>query len=307
MLGLDVQRASHSPVLDALGSLRLYKAHCAQNGPPPPRVESVHWVNAPPGALALAPLPPVPFLFSAITDPPKDANHPPQLTLPWHRDNLISLLRWFKRVNAAADSALAFAPSLSKSERGLVHKQAQAAGLFTFSRGAEPDRYISVLAAGSSAHHPNPRGRPVELVYLWAGHGQAEAEAVAGISLDELAERAKTGNLPPEVRALLETARRVTASVYSDWDCTAGGNVTNGRGGAAAGGRFRRGGCGAEAATQIADGGDGGAGTHTGDGGAAGGVQRWQTAPDVAVGWGEAARAQRRYRCLTELRRGGVF
>jgi hypothetical protein len=227
--------------------------------------------SAPPGA-------------SAVPAPP------PQLSLPWHPSHLATLLKWFKSVDGLSNTQLAFAASLSKAERGMVHKQAEALGLPTLSRGTEPNRYISVLAPGIPAQRW-PRTRPVELVHLWGRHGEAAAEVVAGLSLDELAERAHTGNLSPDMQALLERARGVTGSVYCECEGT-GVCGCNGRGGTGAAGRPL--GCGLEAVVQ-------GGGRKT-----PGTSQRRQTAPDVAVGRVEAERAQRRFRCLTELRRGGI-
>ena len=65
-LGQDIQTGSHSPVLDALGSLRLLKAHRANGGPPPARIELVAWT----GHATLPPpsTPPLPYALLPSDD-----------------------------------------------------------------------------------------------------------------------------------------------------------------------------------------------------------------------------------------------
>lgn len=297
-----------------MGSVRLLKAHRACGGAPPPRIEIIQWIGAPLGVLASPPPPPAALSASADQVVPEGSDPPPpQLTLPWHVDNIAPLLCWFKGVSSSPGSALAFSASLSKTERGMVHKKAQALRLPTLSLGTEPDRYISVLTGGSPDQNGPPRTRPVELVYLWARNGEEAAEAAAGYSLGELAERAHTGNLGPEVRALLERARGVTASVYGEGDTAGGGGR---KGGDTGTGAYRTGGvpngCGCDGCEGTGAGGRSlcrGSGVEVvapAGGRGAPGIQRRQTALDVVVGRVEAARAQRRFRCLTELRRGGI-
>lgn len=204
LLGDDIQRAAHCPVEDARGAVRLLKAYLANGGPPPERVEAVGWSGAR--------MPPPPPPCTA----PEEA--PARISLPWERAHLVALLKWFARLDGAACAALAFAPSLSKAERGLVHKQAQALGLRTRSEGEGEERTISVFGAAHAGAEAAPprRCRAVELLFAWSRLGEPGAESAAHYSLDELAQRAAVRKLSEPHLALLERALRITANVYAD-------------------------------------------------------------------------------------------
>ena len=94
------------------------------------------------------------------------------------RERRKELLRWFKKAReapegapaeAAAAAALVFPPSLSKAERGAVHKEA-ALKLPTESSGVDEERHITVLAQPPAERQPPPARlqHVATIVYRWA-------------------------------------------------------------------------------------------------------------------------------------------
>ena len=91
--------------------------------------------------------------------------------MPWSRTSC-DCCWWFKFGRLAGATALVFPPSLSKQERGAVHRDAQNLKLPTESRGVDDDRHIRVLAsaeaaaAAAAAAAPPPRVQQLsEMVY----------------------------------------------------------------------------------------------------------------------------------------------
>lgn len=157
VLGVDIQGATHCPEEDALTSLRLLKYHVAHGGPPPLRTVDV--------ALEFAAAVPRVAVSKLHVDIAAEPAEPPAadddadassarwtLRVPWSRTSCDSLLKWFKKFGRLAGAtALVFPPSLSKQERGAVHRDAQNLKLPTESRGVDDDRHIRVLASAEAA------------------------------------------------------------------------------------------------------------------------------------------------------------
>lgn len=187
VLGLDIQGATHSPEEDAVASLRLLKYH-QRHGAPPLRTVDVALTYATPAPR------PVDAPCAVVPAPADDASAATAtaaaaaacgdgeplaqrwtLRLPWSRDARDALLRWFKAARQQGGAtALVFPASLTKQERGAVHKEAQARKLPTESAGVDDERFISVLADASAASAASSGALPprtqhvVTLVYRWA-------------------------------------------------------------------------------------------------------------------------------------------
>ena len=228
VLGVDIQGATHCPEEDALTSLRLLKYHVAHGGPPPLRTVDVALEFA-----AAVPRAAVSKLHVGIaaepTEPPAaDADADASsarwtLRVPWSRASRGSLLKWLKKFGRPAGAtALVFPPSLSKQERGAVHRDAQNLKLPTESRGVDDDRHIRVLAsaeaaaAAAAAAAPSPRVQQLsEMVYRGGRDELMRAACEAGLttppapalSLGEVAELlAGGGALRPPYDAALRRA-----------------------------------------------------------------------------------------------------
>ena len=227
VLGVDIQGATHCPEEDALTSLRLLKYHVAHGGPPPLRTVDVALEFA-----AAVPRTAVSKLHVGIAAEPAE---PPAadddadassarwtLRVPWSRASRGSLLKWFKKFGRPAGAtALIFPPSLSKQERGAVHRDAQNLKLPTESRGVDDDRHIRVLAsaeaaaAAAAAAAPPPRVQQLsEMVYRGGRDELMRAACESGattpapaLSLGEVAEiLAGGGALRPPYDAALRRA-----------------------------------------------------------------------------------------------------
>lgn len=178
VLGLDIQAATHSPEEDAIASLRLLKYH-QRHGAPPLRTVDVALTFARPAPrpvdapCAVVPAPADDASATAGGDDERLAQRW-TLQLPWSRDARDALLRWFKAARQQEGAtALVFPTSLTKQERGAVHKEAQARKLPTEAAGVDDKRFISVLADASAASASSSALPPrtqhvVTLVYRWA-------------------------------------------------------------------------------------------------------------------------------------------
>ena len=248
VLGVDIQAGTHSPQEDAVASLRLLKYHQAHGAPPPRTVAVVLRFSTP------APRPSgLPCAVEAVEAAGEAAgvaaavagevHHACTWTLrvAWSRNKRGALLHWFQKAREAPApegapaeagvAALVFPPSLSKAERGAVHKEAQALKLPTESSGVDEERHITVLAqAPAEQQPPPPRLRHVAtMVYRWAQEavmdaacdaangGQPAPRATARpLSLGELEELLSRGlALPPPYAALHERAERLLEAAGS--------------------------------------------------------------------------------------------
>ena len=197
VLGFDIQGGTHSPEEDALASLRLLKYFTA-HGPPPLRTVPVVLAYAAPVPRPTG----VPCAVEAAASAAAGAGAAADgacasswtLHLPWSRQQREGLLKWFKKarqkgrvepataagaavvegaaaeaVAGAAPVALAFPASLSKTERGMVFREAQHLRLPTESSGVDEERFIRVLATPpAAAAAPPPRLLHVAtVVYRW--------------------------------------------------------------------------------------------------------------------------------------------
>ena len=243
VLGVDIQAGAHSPKEDAIASLRLLKYHQAHGAPPLRTVAVVLRYSAPaprPSGLPCAVEAEVAAAAAggaageAAGEAAAVAGEAHRactwtLRLAWSRERRKELLRWFKKAReapegapteAAAAAALVFPPSLSKAERGAVHKEAQALKLPTESSGVDEERHITVLAQPPAQRQPPPARlqHVATMVYRWAqeadmddacdaANGGQPRAAARPLSLDELVELLSRGlALPPPYAALHQRA-----------------------------------------------------------------------------------------------------
>ena len=259
VLGVDIQAGTHSPQEDAIASLRLLKYHQAHGAPPLRTVAVVLRFSMP------APRPSgLPCAVEAVEAEEAgeaageaaavagEVHHACTWTLrvAWSREQRGALLHWFKKAReapapegapegapadapaeAAAVAALVFPPSLSKTERGAVHKEAQALKLPTESSGVDEERFITVLAQPPAEQPPPPPQlrHVATMVYRWAQEAVMDAACDAAnggqpvpraaarpLSLGELVELLSRGlALPPPYAALHERAERLLEAAGS--------------------------------------------------------------------------------------------
>ena len=193
----------HSPVEDALATLRLLKLHRQHRGPPPPRVVTLR--------LTAAQTPDPPASISVLSAADVDEVHigdkgggcstaSPDwlLQFEWSTMAVGDLLDWWclatgngvggdrdeggqdegrqdEGGNSSCSSSgsmaggLVFPPSLQKDHRSILHKEARKHGLATWSHGIGPSRCVTVMPCGVNGPVASQRTRRIAaLAYRWA-------------------------------------------------------------------------------------------------------------------------------------------
>ena len=167
------------------------------------------------------------------------------IRLEWNPERIVVLLKWFRRQIGGASSdgsvaqqapsepsgpserlALVFPPSLSKEDRAIVHKKAQAMHLVTHSQGLGDGRHIRVLsqpldegeasgaAASSTAAGATQAMLRAQIVYRLAQEPAEDGVHLGQeLSLGELQEALRTGGeLPGRYAALGARAGKIVAA-----------------------------------------------------------------------------------------------
>ena len=174
LLGAPIQRGGHSPVEDALATVRLLKAHRRWGGPPPARIIPLQmWTNG-----RRPPIPPCCDVAHPHVDEDAgavlDSESKPtlwQVDLEWSVESVQRLLGWWDAASQSRDEdavtgSLVFPSSLHKEYRGILHKEARRFKLATLSRGIGEERALRVLPHGVAAPVPAmPVRRAAALAY----------------------------------------------------------------------------------------------------------------------------------------------
>ena len=201
LLRWEIQCGPHNPAEDAIASLRLLK-HFRAHGMPAARHElcelnSENSRQPPIGAPSCSVVP------GEEGGMGRGAGDEPclrwMLSLRWSAVAVKDLLWWFRcEQRAGRATSLLFSTSLSKEDRAIVHKAAEALKLDTISSGISNDRAIRVRRLAAKAVAP-PHVQHLASLIMWKAREHAPemrttATATARMpTLDELRELLLTG------------------------------------------------------------------------------------------------------------------